>query len=56
MLRPGLRNQDIPHRTKLRSHIMTTWDLHVRDLKKKMRVSHYTTYCTALLFVTREHL
>jgi len=52
MLRTGLRNQDIPHRTKLHSHIMKTWDLHVRDLKKKMRVSCYTTYCITLLSVT----
>jgi len=51
MLCPGLRNQDIPHRTKLHSHIMNTWDLHVRDLKRKMRVSHYTTYlCCSLIW------
>ena len=51
MLRPGLRNQDIPHRTKLHSHIMKAWDLHVQDLKRKMRVSHYTTYYTVFLSV-----
>ena len=59
MLCPGLRNQDIPHRTKIRSHVMKTWDLHVRDLKRKMRVSHlynvkfcYLIICT--LGSTRE--
>jgi len=38
MLRPGLCNQEIPHRTKLRSRIMELWELHVHDLKKKMQV------------------
>ena len=51
MLRTGLRNQDIPRHTKLRSHIIQTWDLHVRDLKKTMRVGYYMTYYIALLSV-----
>jgi len=52
MLRTGLRNQDIPHRTKIRSRIMEIWELHIHDLKKKMRVHHYITYYFILSFTT----
>jgi len=44
MLCPGLSNQEIPHRTKLRHCIMEIWNVHVHDLKKKMQVSFHTNY------------
>ena len=51
MLHTGLRNQDIPHRTKLRSRVMEIWDLHIRDLRKRMQVRYYITYYAVLSFV-----
>lgn len=50
MLHPELRDQDIPHRTKIRSDIMELWDLHVRNLGKKMRVSHDLFCYSVILF------
>lgn len=54
MLRTGLRNQDIPHCTKIHSRIMEIWELHIHDLKKKMQVHHYLTYYFILSSATQD--
>lgn len=38
LLRPELRDQDIPHRTMLREEIITTWQDTFKQLKKDMEV------------------
>lgn len=49
MLHPELRDQDIPHRTKIRSHIMELGESHIRDLGKEMRVSNVLTYYSVVI-------
>ncbi len=52
MLRPELHNRDIPHRTKIRKHIMNTWDSHKQDLGKRMKVRYHSLCYFNLLFIT----
>lgn len=38
MLREGLRDEDIPHRTTVRNHILEVWDEHLDNLAEEMQV------------------
>jgi hypothetical protein len=38
MLREGLRNEDIPHRTTVRNRILQVWDEHLDTLSGEMKV------------------
>ena len=49
MLHPELRDRDIPHRTKIRSHIMELGESHIRDLGKEMRASYDLTYYSVVI-------
>jgi hypothetical protein len=44
MLREELKDEDIPHRTTVRRHILEVWDDHLDQLAAEMQVDMFCIY------------
>lgn len=49
MLRPELKERDIPHRTKIRKRIMELWNEYLEKLKNELKVRSYKLLCMVLI-------
>lgn len=44
LLRSDLQDSDIPHRTFLRTRILSNWEKHLSDLRNEMNVRYQLTF------------
>jgi hypothetical protein len=55
MLRPELRDQDIPHRTTIRKRVLEVLDEYIIELKSQLQVLYLMSYLTSLILSSESH-
>jgi hypothetical protein len=48
MLREGLRDSDIPHRTTIRNRVLEMWTEHLKTLELEMKVKYFPDNFTSI--------